>query len=298
MSNERLDAVVLGHNAFFGVNHLSKQRGAQTEAAFGDVAAITNMLHTAADHHVTAMMLSTHPRAAVLAEAVRADRDLVGRFRFYPLLPYVTKYVRQANEKGIVNVVLDQLKQGGWASGLTMAARGGLAVLTRDHERMLATLIGLELAPLRGLDIKAVFLHDVLTDLALALDIPSVLELHMVEIRERFGARGGFATKNLPLLVERFKRYGFERPLVLAQINKLGFGMNPTRQHCERSLADSDLQVMAMGTLASGYLKPDEAFDYVFNVPRVESVVVGVSSPAQAAETFRAAISRTTAAAS
>ena len=50
----------------------------------------------------------------------------------------------------------------------------------------------------------------------------------MSEIRERFGARGGFATKNLPLLVERFKRYGFERPLVLAQINKLGFGMNPT----------------------------------------------------------------------
>ena len=119
----------------------------------------------------------------------------------------------------------------------------------------------------------------------------------MSEIRERFGARGGFATKNLPLLVERFKRYGFERPLVLAQINKLGFGMNPTRQACENSLAQSDLQVMAMGTLV-GYLKPDEAFDYVFSVPRVESAVVGVSSPAQAAETLRAAVSRTTAAAS
>jgi hypothetical protein len=298
MSTDRLDPVVLGHNAFFGVNHLSKQRGAQTEAVFGEVTAITKMMHTAAEQHVTAMMLSTHPRAAILAEAVRADAELVSRFHFYPLLPYVTKYVRQANEKGIVNVVLDQLKQGGWASRLTMAARGGLAVLTRDHEQMLATLISLELAPLRGLNIKAVFLHDVLTDLALALDIPSVLELHMSEIRDRFGARGGFATKNVPLLVERFKRYGFERPLVLAQINKLGFGMNPSRQDCEHSLAHSDVQVMAMGTLASGYLKPDEAFDYVFSVPRVESVVVGVSSPMHAAETFRAAISRTTAAAS
>jgi hypothetical protein len=227
---------------------------------------------------------------------VRKDAALVNRFHFYPLLPYVTKYVRQANEKGIVNVVLDQLKQGGWASRLAVAARGSLAVLTRDHERMLATLIGLELAPFDGLNVRAVFLHDVLTDLALTLDIPSVLELHMSEIRKRFGARGGFATKNLPLLVDRFKRYGFERPLILASINKLGFGMNPTRQACEDSLAQSDLQVMAMGTLASGYLKPDEAFDYVFNVPRVESVVVGVSNATQAAETFRAAANRKTAA--
>jgi hypothetical protein len=294
MSTDRLDPVVLGHNPFFGVNHLSRQRGAQSEAAFSEVGSITTMLRVAADHNVNAMMMSTHPRAGLVAEAVRADRALVGRFHFYPLLPYITKYVRQANEKGIVNVVLDQLKQGGWASRLSVAARGGLAMLTRDHEAMLATLIGLELAPLRGLNIQAVFLHDVLTDLALALDIPSVLELHMSEIQQRFGARGGFATKNLPLLIERFKRYGFERPLVLASVNKLGFGMNPSQQACEHSLSKSDLQVMAMGTMASGYLKPDEAFDYVFGVPRVQSVVVGVSSPMQAAETFRAAVSRST----
>jgi hypothetical protein len=282
MPTDRIDPVVLGHNPFFGVNHLSKRRGAQTEAAFEEVPAITRMLHLVADQGVTAMMMSTHPRAALVADAVRKDSTLLSRFHFYPLLPYVNKYVRQANEKGLVNVVLDQLKQGGWASRLATAARGGLAVLTRDHEKMLATLIGLELAPLQGLNIKAVFLHDVLTDLALALDIPSVLELHMSEIRERFGARGGFATKNLPLLIERFKRYGFARPLVLAQINKMGFGMNPTREACEQSLAQSDLQVMAMGTLASGYLAPDQAFDYVFSVPSVESIVVGVSSPAHA----------------
>ena len=87
MSTDRLDPVVLGHNAFFGVNHLSKQRGAQTEAAFGEVAAITTMLHTAADQRVTAMMMSTHPRATLVAEAVRKDPALVSRFHFYALLP-------------------------------------------------------------------------------------------------------------------------------------------------------------------------------------------------------------------
>jgi hypothetical protein len=208
MPTDRLDPVVLGHNPFFGVNHLSKQRGAQTEAAFEEASAITTMLHVVADQGVTAMMMSTHPRAALVADAVRKDSTLLSRFHFYPLLPYVTKYVRQANEKGLVNVVLDQLKQGGWSSRLATAARGSLALLTRDHEKMLATLIGLELAPLRGLNIKAVFLHDVLTDLALALDIPSVLELHMSEIRDRFGAVVDSRPRTSRSLVERFKRYG------------------------------------------------------------------------------------------
>jgi hypothetical protein len=134
----------------------------------------------------------------------------------------------------------------------------------------------------------------VLTDLALAFDIPEVLELHDTEITKRFGARPGYATKNLPLLVERFARYGFQSPLVLAHVNKIGFGMNPSRDACERALASRGLEVMAMGTLASGYLRPGEAYEYVFGLPAVQSVVVGVSTPAHAAETFAAVRGATT----
>jgi hypothetical protein len=289
MQPASIDRIVLGHNSFFGVNHLSRQHGAEREAQFEDTRNIVRMMETSAKLDVTAMMMSTHPRASAVAEVVRHSRELRDAWSFYPLLPYITKYVRQANEKGMVNLVLDQLKQAGWTQMLGILARGGLGALTKDYRHILSTLIGLELAPFQDLNLKAVFLHDVLTDLALALDIPEVLELHATEVQKRFGARAGYATKNLPLLVERFQRYGFERPLVLVQINKIGFGMNPSREACERALTSGALDVMAMGTLASGYLKPKEAYEYVFSRPSVQSVVVGVSTPTHAAETFTAA---------
>ena len=61
------------------------------------------------------------------------------------------------------------------------------------------------------------------------------------------------------------------------------------REAVEQALNRTDIQVMAMGTLASGYLKPAEAFPYVFSRPAVQSVVVGVSTQSHAAETFAAA---------
>jgi hypothetical protein len=288
MSVTGLDPIVLGHNSFFGVNHLSRQHGADREAMFEDTAAIVKMMDTAAALDVTAMMMSTHPRASAVADVVRNSRELRDRWSFYPLLPYITKYVRQANEKGMVNIVLDQLKQAGWTQTIGILARGGLGALTKDYRHILTTMIGLELAPFNGLRLRGVFLHDVLTDLALALDIPEVLELYAAEMKKRYDAKAGFATKNLPLLVERFQRYGFPPPLALVQINKIGFGMNPSRAACEHVLASSKLDVMAMGTLASGYLRPKEAYEYVFARPSVQSVVVGVSTPTHAAETFAA----------
>lgn len=289
MAGERLDRIVLGHNSFFGVNHLSRQHGAEREAMFEDVTAILKMMETSAAMDVTAMMMSTHPRASAVATAVRNNKELRDNWSFYPLLPYITKYVKQANEKGMVNIVLDQLKHAGWSQVIGILARGGLGALTKDYRHILSTMIGLELAPFQGLRLNTVFLHDVLTDLALALDIPEVLELHAAEIKKQFGARGGYATKNLPLLLERFQKYGFEPPVALVQINKIGFGMNPSREAVEQALNRTDIQVMAMGTLASGYLKPAEAFPYVFSRPAVQSVVVGVSTQSHAAETFAAA---------
>jgi hypothetical protein len=288
MIPDLLDPIVLGHNSFFGTNHLSRQHGASREAQFEDVSAIIAVMEAAASFEVTSMMMSTHPRATGIASAVRGSRTLRDRWSFYPLLPYITKYVRQANEKGMINIVIDQLKQAGWTQGLGILARGGLGALTRDYRQILSTLIGLELAPFRDLRLKAVFLHDVMTDLVLALDLPDVLEFYTTEIAKRFDARAGFATKNLPLLTHRFQQYGFERPLVLAQVNSIGFGMNPSRAACEQVLASADLQVMAMGTLASGYLQPEEAYSYVFAQRAVKSVVVGVSTPAHAAATFTA----------
>jgi len=288
MPSPDIDPIVLGHNPFFGVDHLSRERGAQRGQQFEQTSAILDMIRFAGDSDVNAMMMSTHPRASVVAEAIRNEPDLRGSLSLYILLPNISKYIRQSNEKGIINVVLDQLKGAGLGQKFALLARGGISVLRKDVNEILRTLIRLELMPFRGLKLRAVFLHDVLTDLALALDLKSVLELYVREVSGRHNAAPGFATKNLPMLVEKFKRFGFEGPLVLTHFNKVGFWMNPSREACERCLAENDLTVMAMGTLASGYLRPDEAYDYLYRLGGIDSVVVGVSSPGHAEETFSA----------
>ncbi len=286
MALESLDPIVLGHNAFFGVNHLSQEKGEARAAQFDRAEPILEMIRFAMDRGVRGMMMSTHPRAGVVADAIRGEATLLDSLNVYPLLPYISKYVRQSNEKGVVNVVLDQVRGAGIGQKLGLFARGGLAMLRKDVNQVLRTLIEMELMPFRGLRIRAVFLHDVLADLALALDLRSIFEFYVGVIRERYDAEPAFATKNLPLMVRRLKEYGIERPLVLSHFNKAGFGMNPSREACERCLAENDVQIMAMGTLASGYLKPKEAYDYLFRLPKMDSVVVGISTPEHAEETI------------
>src|SRR4029453_16836043 len=104
----------LGHNSFFGVNHLSREQGRQRDAIFEDVTRIVDMMRTAASLDVGAMMMSPHPRAALVAAAVRREPELRERWTFYPLLPYITKYIRQSNEKGLGNLVPAQLKPACW----------------------------------------------------------------------------------------------------------------------------------------------------------------------------------------
>lgn len=288
MTHQPIEPIVLGHNSFFGVDHLSKERGAARAAKFEQTAAILEMVHCAVDQNVGGMMMSTHPRANLVAEAVRGEPELRDKLTFYPLLPYIAKYVRQANEKGVVNVVLDQLKGVGLGQKLAIFARGGLGVVRKDINDMLRTLIAVEMAPLKGLQLGAVFLHDVLTDLALSLEMKTIFELYSEEIEKQFKTRPAFATKNLPLFVRRFQEWGLPTPLVLTHVNKIGFSMNPSREACEECLQNNDVQVMAMSSLASGYLKPDEAYEYLFSLPQVDSVTVGVSTPDHAAETFAA----------
>lgn len=62
--------------------------------------------------------------------------------------------------------------------------------------------------------------------------------------------------------------------------------MNPTREACERCLEENDVQIIAMNTLAGGYLRPQEAFEYLSTYKKIKSVVVGLSSKKHADETF------------
>lgn len=291
MTQPHRPGILLGHNAFFGVDHLSSARGEQRAAVFSDPARVLDIIRAAREHGAGGMMMSTHERARPITALIAADRTLSKEFSIYPLLPYAQKYVTRANEVGMVNVVLEMVSGASIREKMNFFIKGGKAALTRDINQVLATLIQVELKIFSGLRMPAVFLHDAFTDLALAFGLRGIFEFYVEEIARHYGAKGAFATKNLPLFLQRLDEWGLPTPLVMTHFNRAGYHMNPDRSACEKAAAARRCSILVMGSLASGYLIPDEAYSYLASVPNVEGVVVGVSSNGHIEETF-GAISR------
>lgn len=280
------DKIVLGHNQFFGVNHLVAQTGNEKEAYFNDIKRIMDIIHFSNDHGVHAMMMSTHERATLVTEAILKEPKLKNDFGVYLLVPYVAKYIKQANEKGLVNLVKEAIGGTNIQEKVSMFFRGGMGLITKDMGKMVTTMIDFEVAKFRELNLRAIFLHDVMTDLILGWQLPEILQLFSDHIENKYNTTPAFCTKNLPKLMELLKQTSIKNPLIMASINKLGYQVSPSGEAFEECLRNYELQLLAMSTLAAGYLKPREAYEYLFSLPRVDSVVVGVSSKEHATETF------------
>ena len=281
-----IDRILLGHNQFFGVNHLDAEVGNQKAARFSDKSRIMEIINFAYKEGVHAMMMSTHERATIVSEEIQRSGTLKSGLGLYLLVPYIAKYVKHANEKGLVNIVRDSLKGTSFGDKFNMFIRGGVGLVTKDVKKMITLLVDFEVASFSRLNLKAIFLHDVLTDLILGWDMPEVLELFSNHVQKKYKTIPAFCTKNLPKLMELLKQTQIENPLIMASINKLGYQVNPSREEFEACLQENRLRLLAMSTLASGYLRPREAYDYLYSLPQVESVVVGVSSQKHAIETF------------
>jgi len=280
--------IVLGHNAFFGVDHLSAERGSEREAYFSDPSRVLEVVEAAHAAGAGGMMMSTHERAVPICDLIAQSSRLRDSLRIYPLLPYAQKYVTRSNEVGMINVVLETLSGTSLMGKLNLLWQGSKAALTRDVNAVLSAVMQVELKPFRRLNTHAVFLHDAFTDLALALGLRDTFEFYLTEVPKIAGAEGAFATKNLPHLLQAFSQWGLPRPLLMTHFNKAGYHMNPDRMQCEQAVATHPVSVLAMGSLASGYLKPDEAYAYLGGVRNIDGVVVGVSRRSHIDETFGA----------
>ncbi len=280
-----LDPIILGHNQFIGVSHLSQDAARARVERFSDLERVGELLRFCVSEGVRGMMLSSHPRARDILDYLRAE-GLADSLNLYPLIPFAQGYVRRMNAVGMPGMLKEIALSAPWRTRASIAVEGGLGLARRDLTRLLGAFVDIEMLTFKGLETRAVFLHDAFVDLALALGAREQLEFFDGFVRRRYGLRPGYVTMNFPLLVGSFRRWGFDRPLVMTTFNSAGFQMNPSREACERALAERYAEVVAMSTLAAGYLKPAEAFRYVNSLPGIASVVVGVSTVEHARETF------------
>jgi hypothetical protein len=285
---EPVDEIVFGDNQFFGINHMSADRAQRQAERFQDLASITEVYGYALDAGIRAMLLNTNERAAAICDWFRARKSSLPAISWYPSIPYPHKYANLIAERGILTALKEVLLQGNGASGtFGLITKGGLSLLTQDEIKAMQMLIDLEMRTFRGLDVKVIFLQNIVTDLMLGLGAVRVLEEYCAYIRSAYGVMPGLLTQNMPRLVSTLSEAGIDGVVICASFNKIGYLMSPDVESYVETARRNDparYQLMAMSTLASGAIPAREAYEFI-NRQNVQSVVFGASSERNIRET-------------
>jgi hypothetical protein len=292
MSKHQLELLV-GDNAFHGISHLSQQRARERSLKDNpsSVEYASKLVNLSLKNGAKGFMFSVSDTTLSILKRIDADK----KPELYAIVPYAYEYVRLATRVGGV-------------SGL--AKKVGLQIIfSRNVVKLIPNLIGLlrgnpsaylkaylfyEISRIKSsagknANLKSVLLHEVITDMALGLDLDWFFKSY-ITFFSKSKTIPGFETRNFPYLIQKLNEWKIDlnNINITASFNRVGFQMNPSQEECEKALEHAKgAKIIAMSTLAAGYLKPSEAMDYILSLPNLSEVVVGVSKEKQAEETFR-----------
>jgi len=275
------------------VSHLSQER-ARDRTDRLDLESIVQVICSALTSGATGYTFSTHPTNSQILDALGASGKVPSQFDLYPIVPYAEGYVRLANEKGmtgLMNAILSRLSLSDKAK---LLLEGGFSALRLDPVGMLRTYLDAELKGYlsmkpRNSTLQSVLLHEVLTDLCLGFQETSLLDLFAQHVRENYHVRPGFVTYNFPRFIKLFEEAGLSLKdvVIMTPFNSLGYQMSPSRDSCEASLSSlREGHVIAMSIMAGGFIRLDQAVEYVRTLPKLSGVAVGASSREHARDTF------------
>lgn len=283
-----MDKIIFGDNQFFGINHMSEDKAQAQAERFKDVHAIIDIVDVAYDCGIHAFMFNTHDKVAALCDHFRANPQRYADLRLYPSMPYAHKYANAVNEKGMIGALNDFVFTGRTVSeAFTTVIRGGRGLISHDMIEVMKLLVDAEMRVFRGLNVRAVFLQNIVTDLLLGLKAKRVLIEFANHIRSTYHVDPAFNTMNMPHLVDFLLDSGIENPIVCSAINKAGYLMHPDRNSYEVAIRSRAFQPMAMSILASGAISPEDAVAYVARLGSIKSIVFGASSSVHIVETKR-----------
>jgi hypothetical protein len=287
---EKIDNIIFGDNQFFGINHMSQEKAQQLSEKFFDTTNIYRVYDMAFDCGIKAVMLNSNDRAKEICNHFRENKSRYDSINWYPSIPYPHKYANLVAEKGILPAINDVLFKDNSAMGvLGMMAKGGSAVLGKDAIKLMQMLIDVEMKIYKGLNVKAVFLQNIVTDLLLGFEIREVFFEYCEYIKKKYNAIPGLITQNMPHLLNKLKEWDIKGVVICSSYNKIGYLMSPNVESYSEAAASNnpkEYQLMAMSTLASGAISAKEAYEFINN-QNIQSVVFGASSKNHIAETVK-----------
>ena len=277
---QAIDRIVFGDNQFFGINHMSQDKAQALSERFHHLDSIFDVYKMAFDSGIRAVMLNSNDRAAEICDRFRAEKSQLPNIAWYPSIPYPHKYANLVAEKGLVGALQSVIFHDSALGGLGRMMQGGMALVSRDGMQIMRTLVDAEMAMFRGLDVRVVFVQNIVVDLLLGIGVKDFFADYCEHIRGKYGAKPGFITQNMPALRDALIGWGIRDVVICASVNKIGYLMSPGIAAYEAALRENDpadYEIMAMSTLASGAIPAMEAYEYV-NAQNIQSVVFGASS--------------------
>jgi hypothetical protein len=286
---ETIDKIIFGDNQFFGINHMSQEKAQQLAEQFYDDTAIFKVYQIAFESGIRAIMLNSNDRAKVICDYFLKNNTKFADVSWYPSIPYPHKYANLISEKGIMPTINEILFKDNSALGiLGMISKGSAAVLGKDAVKIMQMLIDIEMKMFKGLNVKVIFLQNIITDLLLGYGIKEIFYEYCIYVKKKYNALPGLITQNMPILLEKLKEWEIEDVVVCSSFNKIGYLMSPNIDAYITAANRNDpskYQLMAMSTLASGAIPATEAYEFI-NQQNIQSVVFGASSKKHIEETI------------
>ena len=285
--------LLVGDNPFHGISHLSQAKARARGDAIEQTDYAANLVMSAFENGANGFMFSVSETTLSILRNISAKREL-SDFSLYAIIPYAYEYVRLATHLGTLGLAKKLIKEIVFSGNMSAIATGLKGFAKMDPENFMKTYLRYELSRIKsasgkGHNLKSVLLHEVITDMSLALELEWLFKSYIEFISEK-EIKPGFETRNFARLVTKFKEWEIDLGdvTILAPFNKIGFQMNPSRSECERVLEEiRSSDIIAMSILAAGYIKPEEAIKYIANFKELSGIVVGVSNERQSTETFK-----------
>jgi hypothetical protein len=111
--------------------------------------------------------------------------------------------------------------------------------------------------------------------------------LRRLEIIGEYGAVGALATHRPGSTLPWLGKVDLPIETVLTPLNRLGYAMEPSFEESLDAIERCRLKVIAIKPLAAGHLKPQEAFNFIYQY--ADSAAVGIVSEEEMEETYEAA---------
>lgn len=276
-----MERIIFGDNQFFGVNHMSEQAAIRQGQMFRTAEDIYRVLEYVNDIGIKAFMFTTHDQLEPVLNKINGNpkfRD----FKLIPCMPYAHKYANAMVELGIFDAISKFVPGNKFMAGL----KGIGSLVSADPKPIMELLVDSEMKLLKGMNVEAIFLQNIVTDLLVGLGMHRVLKDFAEYVERKYSVKAGFITMNYVKLHDVLvHEVGLSYPYICSGINQIGFRMNPDREAVENKIKEKNSYNIAMSFLASGAIRPNEAVDYIGSLGGINSVLFGASSPSHIKET-------------